>query len=239
MAWTTFANLTAPTLPELDANLDILSSYINIPVTLSGTNALAMVNAGGAAAITEYSINQVFIGIAAATNTGPTTAQLGSLGALNVYVDTIDGPQALSGGEIVQNCELALSYDPTLNGGAGGFHLSTGGAEFVSQTLNPVALQVNSTTAILGLPSALHTISFGSIDPNSFSLATVTLGTVGPPEAGDLALVTFGSVQTAGIVIQAYIPAAGSVVLGAYNITSNTTVAPGTAPYRLTIARYS
>lgn len=247
MAWTTFAALTAATLPELDGNFGILSNFINIPVSITGTDALALTNNSGAAAVTAYANGMSFIGVATATNTGATTAALGALAALSVYVDTGSGPQALEGGEIVQNCEVRLTYDSTLNGGAGGFHLAGGGSALENQTLTVAALNVtsygslgtlsvNGGASILGLPSAEYTINFGSITPNSYSLATVTLSGIHP---GDAAILTLGAAQTAGIVVQPAIPAAGSVILTAFNITSNTTVAPATAPYRLSVMRYS
>lgn len=236
MTWTTFAALTAPTLPELDGNFNILSALANISVSIAGTNTLALTNTNTAGSITAYQQNMRFVGVASATNTGAVTAAFGSLAALNVYIDSQSGPVALSGGEIVQNCDVILTYDAALNSGAGGFHLITGSGALSTQTLNIKSLEINSGPAILGMPSTLATIAFTSVLPNSQQSATVTLSGI---HTGDLALLTLGAAQTAGIVVQPSIPAAGTVVVTASNITSGTTVTPATAPYRLSVMRYS
>ena len=237
MAWTTFAALTAPTLPELDGNFSILTLLANIPVTISGTNTLVLTSTGGATAIAAYQQNMVIVGVAVATNNGAVTAQLGGLAALNVYNDTLSGPALLVGGEIVNNCRVTLIYDSALNSGAGGFHLGTGGsAQLVGATINPVALQVNSSPAILGLPSAQYTINFTAIGPNAGQNQTVTLAGV---KAGDMPLLQAPATTSIGLVIQAFIPSAGTVVLHASNITAATTITPASATYRITAMRYS
>jgi hypothetical protein len=144
MTWTTFATLTNPTTPELDANLAVLSALAPIPVTVSGTNALTLTSIAGASAISSYQNYMTFIGIAANTNSGGVTASVVGIqsGAfLTVYKDSLSGPVALIGGEFVQNCAFTLSYDSTLNSNAGGFHLVNSGS--VVQTNQPIFTTVS------------------------------------------------------------------------------------------------
>src|ERR1035437_374938 len=114
-------------LSVLDNNIATLSAAAPISCAVSGTNALTLTqNAAGlvpSSVLTAYTQNQLFNGIASATNTGATTATIGVVGALNVYKDTAAGPVALTGGEIVIGCAFSLRYDSALNTGAGGFHL--------------------------------------------------------------------------------------------------------------------
>ena len=152
MAWTTFAALTSATGAELDANFGALTNLVNISCSVSGTNTLALTNTNVAATIAAYQQNMELVGIAAATNTGSTTAALGSLAALNVYVDTPAGPVALAGGEIVQNCGFVLIYDAALNTGAGGFHLQTGGGALKNQTVTVAGLSISSNPTNSGHP---------------------------------------------------------------------------------------
>lgn len=235
MTWTTFAALTAPTLPELDGNFNILSALANISVSVAGTNTLALTNTNTAGSITAYQNNMRFTGVASATNTGSVTAAFGSLAALNVYVDSQSGPVLLSGGEIVQNCEFTLTYDSTLNTGAGGFHLQTGSGQITTQTINVKALEVNGGAPILGIQSGLFTVSFGTLTPGVSSLATVTLASI---HTGDIALLG-APTYSAGLAFGQFVSAAGSIVLSASNFTTNATITPPTATYRVSVLRYS
>ena len=119
----TFANLTAPTLPELDQNFAALGALTTIPCVISGTNALSLTPATNTPSINTYANYQPFSGVIVNANTGPTTAQVGALNFLTVYKDTSAGPVALSGGELIPNTLATFTYDSALNSGAGGFHL--------------------------------------------------------------------------------------------------------------------
>lgn len=79
--------------------------------SVSGTNTIT---ATGPAAMAAYALNQVFIFIPAATNTGATTLNItpsgaSALGAKNVFANGA----ACSGGEIVINVPVAVFYDGT------------------------------------------------------------------------------------------------------------------------------
>ena len=134
-----FSNNTTPTGVQLDSVLAALGALGVIPCSVTGTNALTLTPFANTPTVpTPYNNIGVFAGIAAADNTGGVTAQIGSGAALVVYRDTEAGPVVLIGGEIVLGNALALVYDQSLNGAAGGFHL-----------LNPAQGQTFSTTTVV------------------------------------------------------------------------------------------
>lgn len=141
MTWTVFGALTAPTLPELDANFYALANLSVVQGALSGTNTITFTPTTEMPTLTAYALNQVFAGVAAGTNTGAVTVNAGSLGALPVYKDTVAGPVALAGGEIYTGNYAGFAYDVALNGGAGGFHLLHG------VTVNALSSVANGLTA--------------------------------------------------------------------------------------------
>lgn len=208
MAWTTFANLTTPTLPELDANLSFLNGLINIPCTVSGTNTLTVTPVAGGGTISSYSNYMVLRGIAAATNSGAVTANFAGIGALNVYKDTPAGPVVLTGNEIVLNCEFSLIYDSTLNASAGGFHLDTPNAGGLSGQTVTVA----SINATLG---SLTSLSISNGYFASASIATLSVAT----GIATLSSVQLGSVVNALTRLQS--------TLASFSITSGNALTPG------------
>ena len=208
MAWTTFANLTTPTLPELDANLSFLNGLINIPCTVSGTNTLTLTAVAGGGTISSYSNYMVLRGIAAATNSGAVTANFAGIGALNVYKDTPAGPEVLTGNEIVLNCEFSLIYDSTLNASAGGFHLDTPNAGGLSGQTVTVA----SINATLG---SLTSLSISNGYFASASIATLSVAT----GIATLSSVQLGSVVNALTRLQS--------TLASFSITSGNALTPG------------
>ena len=121
----TFAAQTSPQMVELDQNFAALGALTTIPSTATGTNTLALTVAANTPTVAAYANYQAFSFIAANTNTTATTAAVGSLAALNVYVDTSTGPVLTTGGEIRAGNLAVLTYDSALNTGAGGFHLTS------------------------------------------------------------------------------------------------------------------
>lgn len=171
--WTTFASLTAPTLPELDANFAILSALTPIPCTVSGTNALTLTSTAGAATLSAYQNYMEFFGVAANTNNGAVTASVAGIASgsfLNVYKDTLSGPVLLIGGEIVQNCAFSLRYDATLNGNAGGFHLGGGGGTSIGQTVTLSALLAATVNVSGGIGAGSLSVS-GPMNGASLSIS--------------------------------------------------------------------
>lgn len=263
MSWTTFANLTNPTLVELDGNFGILSGLVPVPCTVSGTNSLTLTSNAAAAANAGYQQNMILVGVAVATNTTAATAQLGSLAALPIYKDTAIGPVALSGGEIIQSCFLQLTYDSALNSGGGGFHLSTGVGELIGQTVTVASilagsgslssLTVGGAASLTSLsasgPSSLVSLSIAGGSPilRYNSTLTSVIFTAIVPQASQDQTVTFSGVKlsddiqlgwsvtpTASIVFSAFPSAAGSVVVRALNPLTGATITPGTLTLRLT-----
>ena len=110
-----------------------------------------MITALNTPSVPSYANYAVFSGVAAATNTGGTTVAVNSLSALTVYKDTVAGPVALSGGEIVAGNVLYLIYDSALNTGAGGFHLNSQQGSLIGITAQTSApdLTVVSITLVV------------------------------------------------------------------------------------------
>ncbi len=190
MAWTTFANLTAPTLPELDGNFSVLSYLINITCTVSGTNALTLTSQAGASTYTQYQAGMRLQGVATATNSAAVTAQLGTLALLPVYKDSPAGPVLLSGGEIVQLTAFTLLYDQALNASAGGWHLQNSSGALSGYSLGSLNIGLLGAASLTAGAFALSSISFGSLSATTGSITnlvsslatfgTVALGTGAP-----------------------------------------------------------
>ena len=123
---TLFANLTAPTGPELDGNFTAFAVFGNIPCTVSGTNALTLVQNANTPTLTQLTSYIRFTGTFAATNNGAMTVQIGSFGVLPAYQDGPSGPTAFVGGECIIGNMFSAIYDPALNSGNGGYHIGTG-----------------------------------------------------------------------------------------------------------------
>ena len=223
VTWTTFANLTTPTLPELDANLAFLNGLVNIPCTVSGTNTLTVTPVAGGGTISSYSNYMVLRGIAAATNSGAVTANFAGIGALNVYKDTPAGPVVLTGNEIVLNCEFSLIYDSTLNASAGGFHLDTPNAGGLSGQTVTVA----SINATLGSLTSLS-ISNGYFASASIATLSVANGYFASASIATLSvangIATLSSVQL-GSVVNALTRLQST--LASFSITSGNALTPG------------
>lgn len=151
-----FSNNTAPTGPQLDANFAAVGALTTIPCTIAGTNTLTFTPAANTPTINAYSNGLRISGVATATNTGATVAQLGTLASLPVYRDTLGGPVALAGNEIIISCAISLVYDSALNSGNGGFHLiSTANSLPYTGTVTNSSLSfVNGTLSTLILTGA-------------------------------------------------------------------------------------
>lgn len=168
----TFGGLPGPVpLSDLDQNFAALGALTTIPCTISGTNTLTLTPAANTPTLAGYANYQPFSGVVATTNTGPTTAQVGSLAALNVYKDTTSGPVALSGGELHIGNTFILVYDGTLDSNTGGFHL----------------INIPAIVTLNGSPASGQIAQWGAGD---------TLGGVGVTGGGSVVLATSPTLVT-------------------------------------------
>jgi hypothetical protein len=274
MAWTTFAALTTPTLPELDGNFTLLSYLINIPCTVSGTNTLTLTSQAGAATYTQYQAGMRLQGVATATNSGAVNAQLGTLPLVPVYKDSPAGPVVLSGAEIVNLTAFALLYDPALNSGGGGWHLQNSAGGLSGSSLASLNVGLLGAGSLSAGTFALAQVAFGSLSATIGSIGTLvsSLATLGSlamgagapllrlnstltsavfttltPGVAQFATLPWAGVQpfdnillgwslapVSSIVFTPYAPAAGSVILAAFNPLSNVTITLNTVNFRLT-----
>lgn len=118
-----FAAVTQAIGQDLDNDFNAVGAMGVVACTVAGTNALVLTPLANQPDQTVYADNRIYACIAANTNNAATTARVGALSILNVYLDTASGPAALGGGEIVAGNYVMLVYDSTLNSGSGGFHL--------------------------------------------------------------------------------------------------------------------
>ena len=207
---TTFAALTTATGQQLDNNFSALGALTPIPCSVSGTNAITMITALNTPSVPSYANYAVFSGVAAATNTGGTTVAVNSLSALTVYKDTVAGPVALSGGEIVAGNVLYLIYDSALNTGAGGFHLNSQPTNFVY----PVG---GSSSRVAG--SSAGSVLTAAWTANEL-VAEITLGGLAVKGAG-LSLVFNGGIAGANGMDTGSMPASSQLAIYAiYNPTA-------------------
>lgn len=237
---TQFGSDTTPSLSDLDQNFQAFGALAPVPCAIAGTNALTLTQNGANQAssveMTDYENYQAVCGVASATNTGAVTAQVGSLPALNVYKDTIAGPAALIGGEIVAGNAFTLVYDSALNSGAGGWHLV--GGVGVGNTINPslvrasTGIQIGATTnpTLTGILSGAATLTYTSIVPGSSQDQSFTLSGL---SVTDVLAMGLPLPVSTGLSYSAYVTNAGTVGIGtvtvrALNATSGSTIIPGT-----------
>lgn len=254
--YTAFANDTTPALPDLDVNFSLFGVLAPIPCAVAGTNDLVLTQqttgAGPDATslpLAAYIDHVQVCGVVVLTNTGAMTARVGSLNPLNVYKDSPTGPVALVGGECVIGCAFTLIYDSALNSGNGGWHLFASTAN-VASTITPSlvkssgGIQVGATVSptLTNIQSALATLAFTSIVPNTTQDQTFTMSSV---NFGDALAFGFPSLASVGLGITGYIAAAGTVAgsVGATiairisNVTAASTITPGTMTIRATAFR--
>lgn len=237
---TQFANDSSPSLADLDQNFNAVGVLTPVPCTVSGTNVLSLQqNQSGQAAsftIAAYENGLQLCAVASASNTSSVTAALGSLAQLPVYKDTVAGPVALTGGEIIGNNSFTLRFEQALNSGNGGWHLIT---SMISNgnTITPalvratVGVQVGGTTGptLTSILSAQATLAYTSIVPNSTQDQSFTVAGLLQSDGLALALPLPAS---SGIQLQGYFAAGNgttaTVTVRASNTTAGSTITPGT-----------
>ena len=176
---TLFANLTNPTLPELDGNFTSYTPLTTIPCTVAGTNALSLTAFSGSAAatpaVTAYQNYMQFSGVFASNGSGALTARIGALPFLNVYKDSPTGPVATVGTEAVQNNAFTLVYDSALNSGAGGWHLYSSTASFNGGTITQPLVLSGTTLSVIG-GSLGATLTSTLLTGNSLTVTAQNIG---------------------------------------------------------------
>lgn len=174
-----FGGLSAALMSDLDQDFAAVGALTIVPCTVTGTNTLALSPSPNSPAITVYTDYLQFSAVAAATNTGATTAAIGALPALPVYKDSGGGPVALVGGEIVANNLFELVYDSALASGSGGFHLNTetaGGTPFVAaHSLFGNAGTVLAEGGNIAIGANLSLTSGGTLNATAVTGTTTTI----------------------------------------------------------------
>lgn len=125
---TLFALLNVATGAQLDVVLAELGALTTIACTIVGNDSLSLTPFPNTPSVSAYTTLQGYSGLAVSNNTGVVVASVGGLAQLNVYKDTTSGPVTLSASDIIAGNLIVLYYDPTLDSGAGGFHLGGPGA---------------------------------------------------------------------------------------------------------------
>jgi len=117
---TILANLTAGNQPVslIDQLFQDVWDGATMSCTASGTNVITLTPRTNVNAPTAYRPNQRFSFDAAATSTGTVTLLVGGLATLKLFQP--GGAQAGAGNIVVGNY-YEIAYDPTLDGGTGGF----------------------------------------------------------------------------------------------------------------------
>lgn len=236
---TQFGSDTTPALPDLDQNFNAVFLLTPVPCAVAGTNTLALTqNIGSQAAsgvIAAYANGLQLCGVAAQTNSGSATAALGSLAALNIYKDSITGPVALSGNEIVQACAFTLRYDSALNTNAGGWHLianitNSGNTITPALVRASVGLQIGVSTqpTLAGLLQQTATLTYTSVAPNASQDQSFTVAGLLSTDGMAMSLPIPNST---GLTFSTYFAAGnatvGTVTVRCANVTAASTITPG------------
>ena len=191
---------------------------------MSGTNVITLTQKSNVYTVTAYTNNMQLSGVAAGSNTGPATARLGALAALNVYKDTGSGPVALAGGEIVAGNAFTLLYDSALNTGAGGWHLFTNTGN-TGTPLNPSTLQIGTGSVLNRYLTATASVSFSVFAANSAQ--EVAIGVPGVL-VNDAVQVGPPALALAAVSFLGYVAASGTVNLRGVNAAAATvSITPG------------
>ena len=235
-----FSNNTTPTGPQLDADLAQLGAQSTIPCAVAGTNALVLTPQTNTSAIAAYANYLRFSGIAAATNTAATTAQIGSLAALPCYRDTLTGPAICTGGELAAGCAFSLVYDSALNSGNGGFHITSQTSDFstlggtvngnivvtngtLTSYLTPASISNNTLLATTASITALRMGASATITRMNSALATLTY-TLVPANSEQTQIMACVGAQTLDVISLGVSPSYPAQLAVKGNCTANGTL---------------
>ena len=204
----TFAGLTAPVMSQLDTVFTQTGNLGIIPGVVTGTNDLTFTpTAGRTPNITAYFDGLQIAAVVVTTNTGPMTARVAALAALNVYKDSPAGPVALTGGEAISTCMIGLRYNSALNAGAGGWHIisNTG---YAGGTINNANIIMTGTSSIAAPNANINTLTASIATAASL---TATLSTLVSLNVASLASITKLLVGASASSITRILSAAGTL----------------------------
>jgi hypothetical protein len=150
------------------------------------------------------------------TSIGNDTLNINGLGARPLYKPTASGPARIGAGDIQNGQKVLVSYDATLNGGGGGFHVLCGVAGgFAGGTLTSALIMSGAAIdeAQASLASAA-TVSIGAAAANSIVITGMTAITgFDSVQAGTLRRLQFqGSLALTYNATSLILPGAASIV---------------------------
>jgi hypothetical protein len=176
---TVLANLTAGNQPVslIDQLLQDVWDGATMSCTASGTNVITLTPRANVNAPTAYRPNQRFSFDAAATSTGSVTLLVGSLATLKLFQP--GGAQA-GAGNIVSGNYYEVAYDPTLDGGAGGFIMLNSTLPSVAQPVqgefkNLVITNTTSATAASHVLVTADQVLLWNASNGAINLQTISL----------------------------------------------------------------
>jgi hypothetical protein len=153
---TVLANLTAGNQPVslIDQLFQDVWNAATMSCTASGTNGITLTPRANVNAPAAYVPNQRFSFDAAATSTGNVTVLVGSLATLKLFQP--GGAQAGAGNIVIGNY-YEIAYDPTLDGGTGGFIMMNSTLPSVAQPVQAEFKNLTITNTTSGT-AASHVI---------------------------------------------------------------------------------
>lgn len=231
----TFAGQNFIQMSALDTQFAAVGALTAIPCAASGANVITLTPNANTPTIAAYANYQPFSFATANDNTSAVTAVVGGLAPLPVYKDTPAGAVALTGGEMQAGCLAVLTYDSALNSGSGGFHLQTGGAVLVGQTVTVAALILGTGTPLKRIISTLASLTFTNTAANTSQDQTVLL--TGATLNDSVVLGAPAGIAT-GLGYMGFVAAAGTVTVRALNITA-ASLTPTGGTFRVTCVGFT
>lgn len=170
-----FANVTALLTPELDENFEAVAALGVIPCTAVGTDTINLVPAANTPTITAYTNTAPVFGFkAAATNTGAVTLSVSGVGGKNVY--KANGATALVAGDFIVGRLYFVSFNSSLNSGAGGWVVTNPGATAATAgAVQGAHKNLTVTNVGTGTPDEQVTVTADSISASDGASGFTTL----------------------------------------------------------------
>lgn len=170
-----FANVTALLTPELDENFEAVAALGVIPCTAVGTDTILLTPVANTPTITAYTNTAPVFGFkAAATNTGAVTLSVSGVGGKNVY--KANGATALVAGDFIVGRLYFVSFNSSLNSGAGGWVVTNPGATAATAgAVQGAHKNLTVTNVGTGTPDEQVTVTADSISASDGASGFTTL----------------------------------------------------------------